>query len=290
MANPTASSIIVLIRNLLRADSGSDVPVISDSFLLTAISDGNGKYSQEFNSDGNEPLVFQREYGVTLISEGSLAVASVTNDTSLTLSNSASFPSTGSGVVWTSNMPDIFTFTSNAANVFGGVTGLGFAHSIADAIQPLYALPSNFGSFREAPSYGNGVRMNGQAMTFIGGPPEPGTFTMYDDGTTKYLWLPRQVTGFASVLYDKASSIISTVDDTVDVPTEFQFYLVWHALALCYMGREKDVNLMLAAQVQEDKEIQRCLQARNTNKKIRPRNFGRFPRDYTTLRGQVVSL
>ncbi len=293
MANSAASVIIGLIRNLLRTDSGSDVPVVSDSFLLAAISDGNLKYANAFQPSGDAPIVFQREFGVTLVAESALAVAAAATDVTLTLTSSSAFPAASAEVLWgPDGSPDIVSYTSNVSPVQSGVTGLGFVHAVNDAVQLLYALPSNFGEFREEPTYGDGVRLNGAPLTFIGGPPIPGTFSMYDDGTTKYLWLPRQQTGIASVWYDKLSTAITSVDDVVDVPVQYQMYLVWHALGFCYIGREKDYTLRAAAMREADMELQRCLQNRNRHKKIRPRQWPRpLPyRDYTTLNGQTIPL
>ncbi len=293
MANSTAAALIVLIRNLLRADAGSDVPVVSNDFLLFAISDGNLKYANAFSPSGDAPIVFQREFGITLVADSALAVAATTASTTLALTSSSSFPSASAEVIWgTTGMPDVVNYTSNASPVQSGVTGIGFSHAINDVVQLLYALPSNFGNFREEPTYGDGVQLNGAPLTFIGGPPIPGTFTMYDDGTTKYLWLPRQQTGTASVWYDKVSTTIDTTDDIVDVPPVYQMFLVWHALGFCYVGREKDYNLRAAAVKEADMVLQNALQNRNIHKKIRPRPLPRpMPyRDFTTLNGQIIPL
>ncbi len=101
---------------------------------------------------------------------------------------------------------------------------------------------------------------------------------------------PQSSTGDFSVLYDKNSSSIVTTADTVDVPEKYQFFLVWHLVALAYMGREDDMNKMTFAQKQEDMVMQRALQNRNVNRVIRSRAFGIPTRDYTTINGSFIPL
>lgn len=291
MANPTAETIIGLARNLIREDAGSDVPVISDAFMLTSLSEANQKWADAFNTSGNEPQVFQRETGFDLVPETAIDDTNGTTTASVAITvDSNSFPdSAGIAVVWDDNIPDVFSYTAKTATTFTGVDGLAFAHEDNDAIQALYKLPSTFGSFRQSPQYGDGVYLNGP-LSYIGGPPPPGFFSMYDDGTSKYLWLPRQASGSASVWFDKASATIDSTDDTVDVPEKYQYFLVWHLVAMAYVGREDDFNKMIIAQRQSDAVLQRALQNRNVNKKIRPRSFGRVSRDYTVIDGQFISL
>lgn len=274
----TAENIIGLIRKLLREDSSSDLPVISDSFLLEAVSDGNLKWAEAFQTSGAGPIVFQREKGFDLAAEtavndsGDVAIT----DTTITVDSTTGFDSSGAAVIWDDNMPDIFFYDSVTSTTFETVTGLSFAHEDDDAIQPLYKLPTNFGDFRPATGYGDGVRLSGVGLYFTSGPPPPGYFSMYDDGTSKYLWLPRQSTGSASVWYEKTSTTIDSVDDTVDVPDVSKFFLVWHAISYCYIGLEGDFNRQQAAENKANAILQRALQNRNRNhNRIKPRSFNR---------------
>lgn len=274
----TAETIIGHIRTLVREDSGSDLPVLQDAFLLAAISDGNLKWASHFQTDGAAPIVFQRETGFDLVAETAIndSNGTTTASTSITVDAQVFPDSAGVAVVWDDSIPDVFSYTSQSSTLFSGVTGLSFAHEDDDAIAPLYKLPSNFGDFREAQGYGDGVRVNGVPLYYKEGAPLPGYFSMYDDGTSKYLWLPRQMTGTASVWYDKASTTIDSTDDTVDVPETYMFFLVWHAIAFCYTGREQDLNKMAFAQAQSEKILQKALQNRNRNhNKIRARSFNR---------------
>lgn len=278
MASITAETIIGHIRTLIREDSGSDLPVVSDSFLLTAISDGNLKWAEAFQTDGAAPIVFQRETGFDLVSETAIndAAGTTTASTSITV-DAQTFPdSAGVAVAWDDSIPDLFSYTSQTSTLFSGVSGLAFAHEDDDPIAALYKLPTNFGDFREAPGYGDGVKVEGTPLYYREGAPTSGFFSMYDDGTSKYLWLPRQLTGSASVWYDKNSTTIDSTDDTVDVPETSIFFLVWHAMAYCYTGREQDLNKMSVAQAQSERILQRALQNRNKNhNKIITRSFKR---------------
>lgn len=286
----TAETIIGTARALLREESGSDVPVVQDTFMLQALSEANMKWARAFNKTG--PVVFQRETGFDLKADTAINDASGTTTASTSITVDAqTFPdAAGMAVVWDDNIPDLFSYTSQTSTLFSGVSSLAFAHEDDDPIQALYKLPTNFGSFREAPGYGDGVRIGGMGLRYTGGPPTVGYFSMQDDGTSKYLWLPRGSSGSASVWYNKASSTIDSTDDTVDVPEEFSFFLAWHLVAYAYIGRTSDINLMTFAMGQSEKILQDALQKRNVNKKIRTRRFGRGINDYTTLDGFVIPL
>ena len=292
MANPTAETFIGLARNLLKEDSGSDVPVVQDSFMLTALSDGNMKWARAFRGNGSAPIVFSRETGFDLVSETAIndSAGTTTATTTITVDSTTGYDSAGIAIIWDDDMPDIFAYTGKTATTFTGVTGLAFAHEDNDPIQPAYGLPSNFGYFRKSVEYGDGVQLEGVPLSYMGGFPNPGFFSLHDDGTTKYLILSRQATGSASVLYDKISTTIDSLDDTVDVPTEYQFFLAWHLVAFAYIGRENDYGRMIAAQNESNKILQEDLRDRNVGKKIRPRTFGRVARDYVVVDGQYLPL
>lgn len=290
MASSTASTIIGHARNIVRGESGSDAPVLSDAFLLTAISDGNLKWARAFQTTGSAPIVFQRETGFDLANETAIndSAGTTTSTTTITVDSTTGYDSSGVAVIWDDNMPDIFAYTSVSATTFVGVTGLAFAHEDNDPIQPMYRLPSTFGAFRKSPSYGDGVRLNGVPFFFMGGPPVPGYFSMYDDGTNKFLWLPRDSTSSASVWFDKSSATIDSTDDTVDVPTEFDWFLVWHCVAFIYQGRTDDANMYQFARAESERLLMEALRNRNIGKKIRTRPMGRPMTDFIAIDGRLV--
>lgn len=284
---PTAATIIGLARDVVRAESTSDAPVIGDSFMLSAITDGNLRWARVFRR--GQPLVFQRETGFDLIADTALSDDQDSADLTASLESVTGFPATGAFIVWDDNMPDIQEYSALVA-LDATVSGVGFDHEEGDSVQLLYQLPANFGSFRESPTYGDGVSLNGIPLLYINGFPVPGRFSMYDNGTDKFLILPRGSTGSVSVLYNKVSATIDTTDDIVDVPEEYQYFLVWHLVAFSYIGREGDVNKMLFAQDQANKILQEALSHRNTGKKIRTRSFGRPVRDYISSGGNFYPI
>lgn len=291
----TTENIIDLSRNLIRAESGSDVPVATNAFMYEAIMDGETKWADAFNQTGEEPTARRVDKGYDLVADTDLDEASdlPTTDTQFTVTDANDFDaSDGAVVIWDDSIPDVVYYTTwtSGTKTFSGVTGLAFAHEDEDAVQKLYKLPSDFGSFREEPGYGDGVYCNGE-LRYTGGVPGPGFFRMLDNGTNKFLWLPRGVTGSASVLYNATRTTIDSLDDVVDVPEQYKFFLVWHCVAFYFMGGPmQDPQKMLMAQTEADKVLNRALRNRNTGKKIRTRPFGRPARDYVMLNGNVIPL
>ncbi len=291
MANPTAQSIIDLARSLVREDSGSDVPAVSDTFLLAVLSEANRKYYDTFNTSGEEPIVFKREFGIDLVPETTVLMDATSIDTVLYCTTTANFPQVGSVITWTQAMPDVIAYTSNDNyQQLQNVTGISFNHYAGDEVQMIYPLPSDFGGFRESPGYGDGVMLNGIGLSYMGGFPTPGFFGLYDDGTTKYIIFARQSTGQASILYDRNTTAITAVGQTVDVPLDYQFFLIWHLVAYMYMGREDDAQKMQIAQKQSEMVLMRAVQNRNTRKVIRARSLGRLSKDYVLIGDNYIPL
>ena len=292
----SAGNIIDLVRQLIRAEDGSDVPVVSNEFLFEAIMDGQKKWEDAFQTTGENPLKDQLETGFDLVSDTTLNEPSgvATTDTEFTVDDNNSFDaSSGALVLWDDNMPDIVSYTTytSGTKTFSGVTGLAFAHEDEDTVQKLYKLPTNFGSFRESPMYGDGVQINGIPTKFIGGPvPTAWHFSLYDDGTNKFLVLPRDTTGSVSVLFNKASTTVDDTADIVSVPDSHKMFLVFHCAAYCYQGRADEANQYLFCQSESEKILNRALRNRNFGKKIRTRPFRRAMTDYTQIDGAIVPL
>lgn len=286
----STANIIENVRRLVRAESGTDVPVIQDDFLFEAIMDGQNKWSDAFQQGGEDQVSSQRETGFDLVDDTTLDEASdiSSSDTEFTVDDANDYDaSTGALIIWDDNMPDFVNYTTwtSGTKTFSGVTGIAFDHEDEDAVQKLYKLPTNFGSFREAANWGDGVLVNGVPYEFINGIPPPGFFSLYDDATNKFLVLPRGLTGSASVLFNASYNTIDDTGDTVGVPDRWKFFLIWHCVAYCFAGREEDFNKMQAAQVKSEEVLGRALRNRNTGKKIRPRSFGRPSRDGVTVGG-----
>lgn len=296
MANPSAENIITNVRRIIRAESDSDAPVAQNEFLYEAIMDGQNKWLDAFQQGGEDQVASLRETGFDLVADTTLDEASgiTSSDTEFTVDDNSSdyATSSGAGILWDDDMPDFITYTTytSGTKTFSGVSGIAFDHEDEDTFQYIYKLPTNFGSFRESANWGDGVQVDGIPYRFINGVPPPSHFSLYDDGTNKFLVLPRGLTGSASVLFNASYNTIDGLDDTVGVPERWKFYLIWHCVAYCYMGREEDANKMLFAQTQSENILGRALRNRNTGKKIRTRPFGRIAQDYIAVGGNQYPI
>lgn len=276
----TAETLLGHAWNFLRTDGNStDIPALQEAFMLTLLSQANMEWARAHRRGGGaEPLVFLRETGFDLIADTAIADTTTTvGDTEFVVDKSDDFDaSDGALVVWDANMPDICQYTTNtvATETFSGVTGLAFVHEDGDTVQSLYKLPTTFNKFRPSDGYGDGVLLNGNPLRFMQGPPEAGYFSMYDDGTSKWLWLQRAATGSASVLFEKKSATINSTDDIVDVPEESEFFLVWRVVQMASIPKEgQPTQLYLTAKSEANKILQESLTDRNVGKIVRVRQF-----------------
>lgn len=276
MANPSASTIIGTARTLIRAESGTDIPALQDSFLFTVLTDIDFEVRRAFRvSGGNTPSAIARETGYTLITDTTLEEDITTAATDFDVTSASSFPTSGALVIWDNDMFDIVYFTGKSSNNFTGVTGIGFSHEDNDGVQALYALPSNFAQFRRSEEYGDGVQLNGAPLRFMEGPPNPGYFSLVDDGTTKYLWLYRGASGDASVLYDKTSDAIDSSEDLISYGPEWIFFYAWRCIELGAFGRG-DYELMQLAKQKADEIKLSLLKDRNVGRLVRVRPLRMF--------------
>jgi hypothetical protein len=276
----TASDIISHARSLLRADDGSDVPAIGDEFMLKALSDANMEWARAFRrGGGTQPIVFMREGGFSIASDTQVNEASgiLTTDTEFTVDSSTSFDSSGVVAVWTDGMADLIPYTGNSSNTFTGVTQIGFAHDDNDTVQKLYKLTglTSFGRLRASEEYGDGVQVDGTPYYFREATPDRQYFTIYDDGTDKWLWLPKGLTGTIAVLYEKASATINDLADTVDVPTEFDFFLIWRLVQFGTFGRQDSLENHALAKAEANKVLNEALSDRNIGKGVQARRIQR---------------
>lgn len=288
MANPAVETIVGIARNLLRAEAGSDLPVITDAFMVQAVAEADREALRAFRKGGgNTPVEKALEFGPTLVSDTAANGAIASGAVTVTVDSTTGFDSAGAGAVWTKNMPDVFFYTSLSATIFSGVTGIGMPHSDNDAVQALYALPSNFGKFRRAEGYGDGVQLNGVGLTFMDGFPFPGHFSMRDDGTTKYLWLPQGSTGDVSVLFDKDSNTIDSTDDLISLPEDWQFFYAWRAIELSLFGRG-DYAIIPLAKANGDRIKLDLLKDRNVGRRVRVRTYGTYNDDALAIRENAL--
>lgn len=262
--------------NILGVDSSTiSQPGLQSTQMLAMLNDANMEWSRTFKRSGGEPpVVLERETGFDLVADTALAEAVTTDETAWDIDDDDDLDAAGAVVIWDDDMADIVEYTSVAANILSGVSGAGFAHEDGDGVQKLYALPSNFASFRSQSGFGDGVQVNGVAYWYTTGTPSGNTFTYYDNGTTKYLWLPRGVTGSAAVSYNKATTTIDDTADTVDVPPEYQFFLVYRLVEHGWrvLG---DLNAALEAQQKANTILLEAQKERNVRKAVQVRPLTR---------------
>ena len=270
MANPKAETIIGLIRDLLREESGSDIPVIGDTFLFSVLTDIDYDIRRAYRrGGGNVPVAIHKDTGFTVIGETSLDGAIAITDTTITLADSSAYPESGAIVVWDQDMPDLIYYTGNTANVLSGVTDIGFAHSDGDNVQSLYALPDDFKNFYRTDEYPYGVQLNGRQLKYTDSPPTPSNFTVRDDGT-KYLWVYRGASGKISVMYEKTTDAIDSLADRVGFADEWKFYYAWKAIEKALFGKG-DYGIIPLATNEASKIKREILMNRNIGRRVRIR-------------------
>lgn len=280
MANSSAGTILGHVWTILRTyGGGTDIPALQQEFLFTLLTQAVYEYERAFRRSGSEPIVFMKQTGFTLVADTQINQASVTtDDVSFVVDSSNDFELTdGAGVIWDESMSNVFNYTTNtiATETFSGVTNISFDHDEDDIVQRLYKLPTNFKTFRPANEYGDGVQVSGVPYYFMEGPPNTGFFSLYDDGTNKFLWLPRGVTGKAAVLYEKTSTVIDSTDDIIDVPPSHEFFLAWRMIQVASIPKEgaQPTQLYTVARSEGNKILKDILRDKDVGKYVRVRKF-----------------
>lgn len=275
MANPSTENVTTLALNLLREESGSDVPVISTAGMILSVAQADREALRALRRGGGNTIVERGlEGGNTLASETAVNNSSgvAASDVTITVDSTSGFEASGAAASWTKDMPDVFYYTSLSSTLISGVTGMAFAKADNDLVQPLYALPSNFGKFRRSEDYGDGVQLNGDPLSYIDGVPSAGKFSLRSDGTTTYLWLPRNSTGTASYLFDKDSNTIDSTDDLISLPDDWLFFYAWRTVEISLFGRG-DFEIVSLAKSKADKELLDLLKDRNIGRRGRVRQY-----------------
>lgn len=224
-----ASTVLDRVERTLDFDRTSvGVPGLESTNLLAVLNDAVLAYHSSFEKSGEPSSILREETGYTLVSDTALNGSLSSGATSIVGDSFASFGSSGAVAVWDNNRPDYCEFTSNnLTTTLSGVTGVSFAHEDDDIVSLLYALPSNFKTFRSEEAYEDGVSVDGRPFFFTSGDPSGNRFGIYDNGTTKYLHFPRGLTGDVFVRYNAAPTTTAAETDTVDIPDVDSWYPVW---------------------------------------------------------------
>lgn len=244
--------------------------------MLRVLDDANREWQRAFRVGGEPPQPIRKQTAFDLVADTTLSAAQASGATTASLTDSSSFGSSGALAVWDDATPDVQEFTGNAANALSGVTGCDWAHESGDTVQLLYALPSNFGSFRSTEDSPEGVRTDGgYALTFTSGDPNNYRFTTYDNGTTKYLWLPRGMSGSVIVTYNKANTTIDEGTDTVDWDVAYDFFGIYRLVEHGLRARGNNADKIQEAHLLANEKLRDAMKDRNVGKMIRVRPMGR---------------
>lgn len=261
--------------------SSTDLPALQDTHIYALIDMANREYLRAFRRGaGSEPLTSSQDTGFSLVTDTTLNAAVATTDTKISLTDTTNASSTGGCIViWENNMtPDVIFYTGKTATQLTGVTGIGFSHLTAMPVQFLYQLPTDFYTFRPAELYGDGVQLNDIPMRFREGPPYFGYFSMIDTGTNRYLWLYRGSSGKCSVLYEKVATTIASSGDTVDVPVDFEWFLIWKVIQYACLPKGDASELYQVAQKEAGRILRDALMLKDIGKYARGRQFPRLRR------------
>jgi hypothetical protein len=273
----TAGHIIGIAEGLLRIDGdATGIPGLESTQMLSFVDQANREYVNAFRTNGEAPEIMKREYGFDLIADTALAADTAALAATFTVDDSSAFPTAGALAIWDDSMPDIATFTGNAANAFSGVSGLSYAHETDDIVQAFYALPSDFSDIRST-HRSHGVRVNTVPYRFTSDFPVGCEYSLYTSGSTTYIWFPRSLgTTSVYIQYNAAPTTISAEETEINIPIEDEYFAVWR---LVEMGREilmADPALIQTARQRADQFLNNALRRRNkthiihTAAKIRP--------------------
>ena len=273
----TANTLIGFSEDLSKFDrTNIGIPALEETALLRVLHNANSEYVETFKKGGGEPPIFMRsETGGTLVGDTDLdeSGGTLTTDTTLDLTSATNASSSGGAIViWDNDMPDITEYTGKSTNQLTGVTGMGFAHEDTDGVAFLYALPSTFLDLRAVPEYGDGVQVNGRNYTYTSGTPRGTQFSIYDNGTTQYLWFARGTSGDYSVYFNKRTTTIDDTADSVDIPDYLpndQWFLVYRLCEYASSVLGLNIDRVNDFKIRADRILASALKTRQTGKRVR---------------------
>lgn len=220
MANSTIGTLVGYAEGITSIDRTTiGIQGCEETMLLNVGDKANREYYSKHQIGGGEPRSDRTaETGGSLAADTTLNGAITSASVSVILDSVTGYATSGAGVVWDDSTPDFIEYTGISTLTLTGVTGIGFDHEDADGFSVLYALPSNFESFRSSQDSPDGVEVNGIPYRFTTGVPIGNQFAIYDNGTTKYLFFARGTTGDYSVRYNKGATSLTSTSSVVDIP------------------------------------------------------------------------
>lgn len=267
----TASQIITDVEGIAKIMTSSiGLAGLESTMLLRIIDKANREYYNKFQIGGGEPKSDRTaETGGTIYAGTTLNGALTTASTSIILDSVTGYATSGAGAVWDDSEPDFVEYTGISTLTLTGVTGIGYSHDDEDAFSVLYALPSNFESFRSTQDSPDGVKVDGIPYTFVTGIPEGDHFSIYDNGTTKYMFFPKGLTGKYSIKYNKGATSITATTTTIDVPVEDEDFVIYRVVEHVYRVLNVDPNKVMEAKQLANKCILDALKRRNVGKRLK---------------------
>lgn len=257
------------------------IPGCEEAMLVNVGDKANREYYNKYLLGGGEPKSDRTaETGGTIAAATTLDGAITSSSTSIILDSVTSYATSGVGAVWDDLNPDFVEYSGITTLTLTGVTGIGYSHEDGDAFSVLYALPSNFESFRSASDSPDGVTVSGIPYRFTSGIPVGNQFGVYDNGTTKYLFFPKYASGDYSVQYNKGPTSLTTVAGVVDVPIADEDFIVYrlveHIFNIIYGAGSAQGQ---TARERANKIMLDSLKRRNVGKRLRSgRPWGRASR------------
>lgn len=267
----TAQQIITDAEGITKIDSQSiGLAGLETAMLLRVIDKANREYYNKFQIGGGEPRSDRTaETGGTIYADTTLNGAVTSASTSIILDSVTGYATSGAGVIWDNTEPDFVEYTGISTLTLTGATGIGYNHEDEDAFSVLYALPSNFESFRSTADSPDGVSINGAPYTFVTGIPSGDHFSIYDNGTTKYLFFPRGTTGDYSIRYNKGATSITATSTTIDVPIEDEEFVIYRLVEHINRVLNVDYNKVVEARQIANKVILDGMKRRNVGKRLK---------------------
>ena len=234
---PLASVALDLAYAELRTDADqTDVPGMQQSVMLQKLDQFDKQYQRKYRRHGTEQSLYRKsETGFDLLASTNLAEDTTTATTDFDVDDGDLMgDSAGAGAIWDGGVPDIFEYTAPVSDNIPGVTGLDYTHTDGDEIHKFYALPTNFHTLRSEERSPDGVTLDtSYPLDFSSSPPlNSRNFTIYDNGTTKFLWFNRGLSGRVRVTYNKIGNTIDEVGDTLELAEDDHiFFHVYRLIA-----------------------------------------------------------
>lgn len=263
MANSLASTLIGYGLQAAKVGDDTGIPGLDTSTALVRVVDRENRNfvmaPYQLNQPGWDFMIDEK--GFVLQSATTTTSALVTTDVTIPVTETSIFQlntsNGGAFVMYKENIPDTGIFGARSASSGAGnlttASGISIAHDSGDSIYTLYPLPSNFGRPRAEKYKGDGCSINGLPLFYAGtGEPIGNKFSIFKDTTNSfdYLWVPRDASGNVFVRYDKAPTSISSAGTTVDVPVEYEEYIIQKVAAHVLRILSKEDSKIIDAEAQ----------------------------------------